>query len=322
VETLALDAVAVKGVVAVIVAVAVFIGSVLLLLSLVLGPRLAYFLTGSIVFGVMVILSLIWFGSKLGPKGSETTWLAIGAGPDLKEVEHGKTKYDVSDYPGGDWAEPKEGAVLVEGAGDTKGEAQTAEPILDTFVADVVNVIPGVREEVSEKVHGEVKLIPQEFSITDVRLKKEDVAGKPSLIAIGTAVPSDKMIAEDIGGAEEGDIKEVTLKEGDAVQAGQPVMKVKTDKGEVEVKAPMAGKVVEIVLSEGDKIKPGVPYGTVDITGQPGQPEPAQVVGVRVRGSVRTPSIYYIVASLLGFAVHMRGLARTERSLKAQTQTA
>jgi biotin carboxyl carrier protein len=310
------------GVVGVIIAVLVFIGSVYLLLSLILGARLAYFLTGSITFGILVILSIIWFGSVLGPKGPVTTWVPIGAGPDLQEVKgHGDT-YDLSQYPGGDWKAPAKGDEPVKGAGDTLTESENAKPVLDTFVSQAVNQIPGVKEQTKDKVTGEINLVPQKFAITDVRMRKVEVEGKESLIAVGKAVPADKMVAEDLGGEKEGEIVDVLVKPGDAVTAGQPVLKVKTAKGEVDVKATGNGRIVSVALAKGDKIKPGVPYATLDISGQPGQPPPVEVAAVRVRGAQRTPALYYLVASLLLFAVHMKGLAATEKKMKLQAQPA
>ncbi|HEX4863032.1 MAG TPA: hypothetical protein VFV02_03110, partial [Acidimicrobiales bacterium] len=135
-------AVVVKGIVAVVIAVVVFIGSVWLLLSLVLGGRLGYFVMATVTFGIMVILSIIWFGSKLGPTGTDTTWVAMGAGPDLQEIKAYENTYDLRQYPdGGGWEVPREGRELVKGAADTAIEAESAKPVLDTFVANSVSVI-------------------------------------------------------------------------------------------------------------------------------------------------------------------------------------
>ncbi|HEY8202552.1 MAG TPA: biotin/lipoyl-containing protein [Actinomycetota bacterium] len=316
-------AVVVKGIIAVVIAVTIFIGSVWLLLSLVLGARLGYFVTASLTFGIICILSVIWFGSKLGPKGVETTWIAIGAGPNLQKVEGYKNAYDLSGYPdGGGWEVPKPGRELVKGADDTATEAESAKPVLDTFVSSAISVISGVRESEAKMVKGEISLIPQKYAISDVRMKEATVDGKPSLIAAAKAVPSQQMVADDLGGPKEGDITDILVKPGDAVTAGQPIVRAKTDKGPVEVKSPGVGRIVTVALAKGDKIKPGVPYATLDISGQPGQPQPVEVAAVRVRGAVRTPPLYYLIASLLLFALHMRGLARTERLLKAQAQPA
>jgi hypothetical protein len=41
------------------------------------------------------------------------------------------------------------------------------------------------------------------------------------------------------------------------------------------------------------------------------------VVAVRVRGKLRTPAMYYLIASIVGFAIHMLGLRSYERRRKA-----
>jgi multidrug efflux pump subunit AcrA (membrane-fusion protein) len=270
----------------------------------------------------MCILSIIWFGSKLGPKGEETTWVGIGAGPELQQVKAYENTFNLKDYPqSGDWEVPKEGRELVKGAEDTQTEAESAKPVLDTFVGNAVSVIPGVREGEAKMITGEINLIPQKYAITDVRMKEATVEGKPSLIAVGKAVPSLQMVA-DLGGPKEGDITEILVKPGDVVKAGQPVVRAKTENGDVEVKSTNDGTIVTVALAKGDKIKPGVPYATLDVTGQAGQAQPVEVAAVRVRGAVRTPPLYYLLASFILFAIHMRGLARTERLMKAQAQTA
>jgi len=53
-----------------------------------------------------------------------------------------------------------------------------------------------------------------------------------------------------------GNIVEVLVGEGDAVQAGDPVLIVETMKMETEVQAPVAGKVTEIYVSKGDAVTP------------------------------------------------------------------
>ncbi|MGH2770861.1 MAG: hypothetical protein ACRDJF_10140, partial [Actinomycetota bacterium] len=56
-----------KGVAAVLIASGILLGSIYLLLTMILGPRMAYWVTGSAIFGILIILSLIWFGTGLGP---------------------------------------------------------------------------------------------------------------------------------------------------------------------------------------------------------------------------------------------------------------
>jgi pyruvate dehydrogenase E2 component (dihydrolipoamide acetyltransferase) len=62
----------------------------------------------------------------------------------------------------------------------------------------------------------------------------------------------------DIGeGVVEGELIQWLVKEGDSVQADQPLVEVMTDKATVEVPAPVAGKISGISAKEGDMIKVG-----------------------------------------------------------------
>jgi pyruvate carboxylase subunit B len=54
-----------------------------------------------------------------------------------------------------------------------------------------------------------------------------------------------------------GNIVAVLVKEGDAVQAGQPVLVTEAMKMEAEVQAPIAGRVTGIFVAKGDRVTPG-----------------------------------------------------------------
>ena len=60
---------------------------------------------------------------------------------------------------------------------------------------------------------------------------------------------------------------------------------------------------------------------TVDLSGQPDEPPPVTVVAVRVRGKLRTPAMYYLIASVVGLAIHLLGLRSYERRRKAQRES-
>ncbi len=314
-----------KGVAAFLVASTILFGSIYLLLTMILGARMAYWLTGSAIFGILIILSLIWFGTGLGPKGPDTTWNPIAAGPDLEMVEGFGERYNVSAYPSGDWKPPREGEHLADlgGDDDTASEFDALKPVLETFVATTVSPIPGKREEVEPLVQGSVGLKPGSFQITDVEMKEESVDGKPSIVAMARAVPSSTLTADSLGeGAEEGDIKRLLAEAGDSVSPGDPIMEVETTGGTVMVEASKAGEILEFTLQPGDKIKPGNSVATINLSGQSGQPTPVEVAAARVRGSVRTPPLFYLLGAALLFAFHMFGLSRAEKARKPQVRLA
>jgi hypothetical protein len=310
-----------KGVLATICVMGALFGMVYLLMSMVLGSKLAYWVEGAVTFGVLGIMSIIWFISGLGPTGAETAWEAIALGPKITEAKAFGTTYNVADYPGDGWQKPKVGAHLADlkGADDTDAEATQAKPVLDSAVGNAVSVIPGQVDAVKPIVQGDVGLTTGQFINYDIMLKAVQVKGKESVIAVAKGVPS-KAVNADLGpGVSEGTLDKYLLNVGDKVDKGQEFMAVTTkDGGKVNVKSSEAGIVAAEPLRSGDRVRAGGPVMTVDLSGQPDQPAPITVVAVRVRGKLRTPAMYYLIASILGFAIHMLGLRSYERRRKAE----
>jgi len=325
----------VKGVAVFLGFMIFFVGSVWLLLSMILGARLGYLVTGAALFSVFTLLSAIWFVTGLGPKGAdgflgalgeETAWQPVATGPELTSLESTYGTLEVGDYPDGEgWVTPSEDERLADlGEGDsTADELDNADPVMESLVGEAVSVIPGIRENVKSKVKGEVTLDPENFALTDFRMKEAQVAGKDSIIAVGRAVPKADLMS-DLGGPPEGEVVQYLVKVGDTVTPDQPVAEVKVGDQTIQLKSDRDGKVVEFGFKEEDKIKTGVPYLTLDISGQPEAPPAVEVVAARVRGSEKVPAFIYLVASLLLLAAHLVGLQRYERATQvaAEPQTA
>jgi hypothetical protein len=100
-----------KGIVVVIAAFVLFIGSVYVLLTAVFGLRMGYLVLAVSFFGWMIIFSMLWaFGQpkifgvtgllkNLGPRGTEAHWqvFAAGTGPEV-------TRYpQTASYPEDPW---------------------------------------------------------------------------------------------------------------------------------------------------------------------------------------------------------------------------
>lgn len=97
-----MDMTFVEGVAAVVSAVIVFCGSVWLLLSMVLGPRLAYFITASVTLGFLLIMGVVWSLSPLGPVGETPEWKPLAIGVEGEQLDAGPA----DGYPdGGGWRE-------------------------------------------------------------------------------------------------------------------------------------------------------------------------------------------------------------------------
>src|SRR5690606_34116499 len=61
----------------------------------------------------------------------------------------------------------------------------------------------------------------------------------------------------DIGGAEDVDVIEVTVKPGDEVAEGDSLIVLETDKASMEVPATASGKIVSVSVKVGDKVSQG-----------------------------------------------------------------
>lgn len=103
-----MDALFIEGVAAVVSAVIVFCGSVFLLLTMLLGARLAYLVTASITLGFLLIMGLVWSftneTSPLGPVGTLQSWNDVAIAEDQSELEFDAAQQ----YPDDPWNVPNE----------------------------------------------------------------------------------------------------------------------------------------------------------------------------------------------------------------------
>lgn len=317
----------VKGIAITVAFIVVFVGSVWLLTSMILGAKLGYYVTGACLFAVMTLLSLIWVVTALGPRGeagfwgdlgTDTAWHPIAVGPEGTEVESRWGSWDVSDYPDGEgWVNPDADAQLAdldEGALST--ELQNAHPVMEALVMDAVSPIPGIVDSVEDQMTGEIALDPASFTITDHRMKEVEVAGKDSVISVGRAVATQKMMSGDMGGKAEATVSKFLVEAGTPVTPGMPIMEVEADGETITLNADQAGTLINYGFQIDDTIKPGVPFATLDMTGQPGAPAEAIVTAVRVRGSVRVPAIIYLVVSVVLLILHLIGVSKIEKAAR------
>jgi hypothetical protein len=312
-----------KGVIATIAVLGALFGMVYLLLTMILGRKLAYWLEGSVVFGVLSIMGFIWFISALGPTGPDTAWQVIAMGPGITQAHFKGTTYNIADYPGDGWQKPTQGKHLADlsGADDLLSEAAQAKPVLDTGISDAISPIPGTQAIVKDIVSGSIDLQTGAFTNVNMRMKPATVDGKDSIIAVATAVPSMAINGTLPNGATDGTLKNYLVSIGDKIQQGQDIMTVTTASGDVNVTAAQAGGVAEEALRPGDRVRNGGPVMTIDLTGQAGVPPDVTVAAVRVRGKLHTPGLYYMVVALILFVIHMVGLRAVERQRKASLET-
>ncbi|PAV26519.1 dihydrolipoyllysine-residue acetyltransferase [Tamilnaduibacter salinus] len=68
----------------------------------------------------------------------------------------------------------------------------------------------------------------------------------------------------DLGGADEVEIIEITVSEGDQVEEEDPILTVESDKASVELPAPASGTIQSLTVKVGDKLKEGDVVGTME----------------------------------------------------------
>jgi hypothetical protein len=113
----------VTGVAVTVAGIIVFIGTIFLLLALVLGGRLAYFVTASVTLAVLVILGVVWSINPLGPVGQLPEWEPQAAADTPAQINFGP----MSSYPNGPWQTPnKNDAAQVALASAMQGVATAA----------------------------------------------------------------------------------------------------------------------------------------------------------------------------------------------------
>jgi hypothetical protein len=96
-----MDTIVIEGVAAVVSGIIVFCGSVWLLLTMVLGARLAYFVTASVTLAFVVMMGVVWSINPLGPVGALPGWEETGVSEDVAELEGP----NAGSYPDAPWQE-------------------------------------------------------------------------------------------------------------------------------------------------------------------------------------------------------------------------
>ncbi|TGN40514.1 dihydrolipoyllysine-residue acetyltransferase [Marinobacter confluentis] len=74
----------------------------------------------------------------------------------------------------------------------------------------------------------------------------------------------------DLGGADEVEVIEILVSQGDSVEAEDPILTVESDKASVELPSPGAGKITKITVKVGDKVKEGDVVGMMETSADAG----------------------------------------------------
>ena len=124
-----MDLLFIEGVAAVVSAIIVFVGTIWLLLMMIMGARLAYFVTASVALGFIFIMTLVWsYGTPLGPVGQMPDWEPIALGETAAELEFGPA----ASYPEDPWEAPAEDDDVA------KTKAAELESAATDYLADAI----------------------------------------------------------------------------------------------------------------------------------------------------------------------------------------
>jgi 2-oxoglutarate dehydrogenase E2 component (dihydrolipoamide succinyltransferase) len=94
----------------------------------------------------------------------------------------------------------------------------------------------------------------------------------------------------------EGTIVEWRVRPGDRVEADEPVCDVSTDKVDVEIPAPAAGRLARIVAEPGETVEVGALLAELEVGGRPGEPHAAESNGSPDRSRVYSPIVRRMAA--------------------------
>jgi hypothetical protein len=185
----------ITGIAAVGSAIILFCGSVWLLLMLVMGGKLAYFVTATVTLGVLLIMGVVWSTSELGPIGEQPTWNEIGIGEEVSEIDFGP----VDSYPDAPWQEIDRSVTdEAEMAGDLEASAPDVleEAIEDEEVTTVETVSDVLVDADSTRLleqegttYGAVSFKPLEgdeiLAVTILERDPGNTLGPPRQITVG-----------------------------------------------------------------------------------------------------------------------------------------
>jgi hypothetical protein len=130
-----MDEIFVTGLGATISAVVVFCGSVWLVLTVVLGARLAYFVTASVTLAFVLMMSVIWSFVQLGPVGDLPSFASEAVG------EGGDVDFDAAgSFPDEPWRVPDED-VATETTQKAEAESAATNAVADAITEGDVTAI-------------------------------------------------------------------------------------------------------------------------------------------------------------------------------------
>ncbi len=86
--------------------------------------------------------------------------------------------------------------------------------------------------------------------------------------AVSAAPAAEQLVTvPDLGGADQVEVIELCVAEGDEIQEGDSLVALESDKASMEVPSPFSGKIVALKLAVGDKVSVGAPLAMMLVAG-------------------------------------------------------
>lgn len=174
------------GIIAVLLGILTFLGSIYVVVALNVGWRFGYWLSSAAFGGLMIFISIFWILTGLGPQGEAATWVPLAVDDaQLGEVTLDDTTYETPErYPDGPWA-PAE-----EAEGFAPQEADAVGSSLKNCLTAPVEDLEGAQQEMCERAQ---ELLPAEEDLPKVA--GQTVAMQPKLIDVRFVVEEGTKLA-------------------------------------------------------------------------------------------------------------------------------
>ncbi len=118
-----------------------------------------------------------------------------------------------------------------------------------------------------EKEQAEEKDQPEEKEQGEKEEKAEEKAEKKPSKKDSGGTREQTIPAPDLGDIDEAEIIELSVSEGDSVEAEQTILVLESDKASLEIPSPAAGTVKKLLVKAGDKITSGTELMVLETTG-------------------------------------------------------
>lgn len=94
-----------NGLIAVILALVSFMGMTYVVMALSMGWRFAYWLSSAVFYALMLMMSIFWLQTGLGPRGAESAWVPVAASrtPITQARFEDKPLQTAGSYPSAPW---------------------------------------------------------------------------------------------------------------------------------------------------------------------------------------------------------------------------